>query len=103
MLTILYCEKCQQKIKNFGGIAFEVFDEICQCFFEGYPLEIPTDMKETCCDIMPLIEFLEKKGFIVTTDIGKDVIAIKPLGFSDFVADTFVTHFFCLKGCDLID
>lgn len=103
MLTILYCKKCHEKIMRLGGIAFEVFDEVCHSFYSGIPLEIPSDVHDMAHGILQIVEYLEMKGLVVTTDIEDDIIIVKPLGFSDYLEQDSVTHFFCIKGCDSID
>lgn len=100
MLQILYCRKCQENINNLGGIAFEVFDEICKCFYSGVPLEVPSENYEGMDGILQIVEFLEMKGLVVTTDIHEDIIVCKPLCFSDYLGQDSVTHFFCTKGCE---
>ncbi len=81
MLHINYCTKCQEELVNYGEMASTMFEQICEHYvFTNDCLSISTDMYGNLFNLNGLIEFLEHKGFIVSTDIANQFLKVKPRG-----------------------
>ena len=85
MTTIEYCHRCSYRLWEYGYPAIEFYREACLHASQNRIFD-RTDHNETAI-------FLEHKGFILTTEVDKYTIRIKPLGHIH-KADN--THRFCL-------
>ncbi len=82
MLTIEYCEVCEKRLRSYGDFAFELFDLICYHYLMDNVFEVSSDIHDMTHGYLALIHFLERKGFIVSTESSQSCLQIKPLGLS---------------------
>ena len=81
-MVIMHCRNCKRQLHNFGGIAEVIYYHICEHFaIHGIPFIITQEEINGIPCHKPITEYLEKKGFLVSTDISEDRISIKPVGF----------------------
>jgi hypothetical protein len=84
-LNIAYCPTCRRELEKFGYLAVHIFEHACQRYCQQEPDDFTQRMyaKTTIC------EFLESKGFMVSTEDGLDSIAYKPLGVKHSYCDEY--------------
>ena len=94
MLTVLYCKKCRSNLLEKGDMICDLYEQLCEHYMSfGKPFEMP-DMHFGKIETM--IEFLERKGFVVTTETENQMIKVVPKGLN--IIDDFcrvcrdVTH-----------
>lgn len=81
MLAIRYCEECCSRLSNYGVVAETIFCEIVDHYiFETEPLKINTSIHLRSRGVMEVINFLESKNLVVTTENGIETIMVKPKG-----------------------
>jgi hypothetical protein len=77
MLSLELCEICFKTIRD-AGVAEEFYSEFLTWYLvENRPFLLDP---RGCSDVLIIVEWLEKKQFVVTTDCADDHIAIKPSG-----------------------
>jgi len=76
-----YCDDCMDKLQLFGGIAYEVFENICHNYAFRVPFILSTDIHDTDHGYLSIITFLESKGYVLTTESSENSVAIIPKGF----------------------
>lgn len=78
-MELLYCKECQDEIWDYGAPASVLYESVFKhCLKKKKPLVL-TAMDIFCIDgKMPLVEFLERKGYLITTEYHKNAIAIWP-------------------------
>ena len=97
MLRIYYCHRCLLKIEEHGCCAAEIFDSLVEYYMVfGKFLEIKTKKNSDYKSLKPVFKFLENKGYIVSTEIGKNLIAIKPMGIHQEMCDNDKVFKVCL-------
>lgn len=80
MLATTYCSLCKNKLKSYGGPAFQLYDRIfIEYLIDKKPIKLCT-LDHANFAIEQIIHFLENKNYIVTTEAGKHHILIKPKG-----------------------
>ncbi len=83
MLGVAYCLKCRSDISQYGEIPNLLFEQICEHYiFTREGMRIPCSPDSEYHIFSKAIDFLESKGYVVSTEEGKDEIKVKPLGFS---------------------
>lgn len=80
MSSLIYCQCCEKQLRSYGDIAFELFKFICECYQEGTPMEVSSDIHESHHGYLSIIHFLESKGYLVTTESSENSLQVKPLG-----------------------
>jgi hypothetical protein len=82
------------------GFAFEVFEVISDFYhLTGNFFEFFSDPENDLDKFIPNIEWLERNGFVVTTETENDLIQVKPLGFEYYRSDEEeIIGLFCLHG-----
>ncbi len=78
-MIAVYCLQCRVQLKTYGGVAETVYDHVCEWYVSNNKaVEIDQNEIDGIQCGKPIIDFLEKKGFILTTESGKQIVAIKP-------------------------
>jgi hypothetical protein len=103
VLTIVYCDKCKEKVLYCGDIAFHLFEFICEQFYQNEPLEISTNIHDDTHGYEVIVKLLEKKGLVVTTECSQDSIQVKPLGIYCFGGDYWKICRFCIHEENIWD
>lgn|SRR5438477_3080003 len=81
MLKILYCGDCHDSLCKYGEVATDLFMHICESFLVSKkPMEIQTNVHELQHGVMEIIQFLEMKYYVVSTEIENETLLVKPLG-----------------------
>ncbi len=81
MLAVSYCCQCIEEMRQYGEIADIFFEQCCEYYLiTGECIHFTPSDRQFFYDYSGLISFLEKKGYILTTEYGKDLIKVKPLG-----------------------
>jgi hypothetical protein len=101
VLTIHYCECCRRKICEHTEVAFEVFEVICEFFYLNQDcIEFCTTPGKEFSEILPIVNWLESKQIVVTTECSVDWIKVKPLGVEYYRDDEGTIARFCLHCKD---
>jgi hypothetical protein len=78
-MVAVYCVECRKSLKEYGEVAEIVYDHVCEWYCaENRAIEIDQEHMHGLQCRKPVIDFLEHKGLLVTTESGKNFIAIKP-------------------------
>ncbi len=93
MLTVCQCGICFEEIEKFGAPAFDVYQTV-------FELNLRHQMALKVCtsgleykNVLEVIKFLEAKGFLVSTEIDKENIAVKLCGVTCLKNDDEETVF----------
>lgn len=90
----IHCKKCVEELCLYGKFPLDIYLGICEQHAQKN-LILCSYGKSGKAD--PIINFLENKGFLVTTEHCHDSLAVKPNGYiehnSDYNAETI--HEFC--------
>ncbi len=76
-MNILFCEKCCHILGEYGVFALETYEVICNYYAITGKSSI---VDESDKFISKIVDFLEKKGFVVSTETKKEVI-VKPIDY----------------------
>ena len=72
-MSNLICENCCNRVKGYGFICYDVVEQVCKdSITDNFTVYQGEEGMDT------LIEFLEKKGLIISTDIHDDLIVLRP-------------------------
>lgn len=75
---ILYCPTCREVLNGHGEVISTFYDQICEHYImTGTCLELCTPVHDY---LMPMLRFLEKKRYIITTESELIFLQAKPLG-----------------------
>ena len=74
------CDDCANRLDEYGFICCDLVDTICGHTFHGFA-PLYHDVASHYAFKKP-IAFLETKGYLLTTDIFDDFIAVLPTNFS---------------------
>jgi hypothetical protein len=70
------CSKCSEELSKYGSLPEEIYFECCDYFSNGDFLEIE------CGSIsITVVEFLEKRKFVISCESGETTVRIKPVNF----------------------
>ncbi len=73
MKANLICADCKSRVKGYGFICYDVLEQVCRdAITEQYSVYHGEEGMDT------LIEFLEKKGLLISTDIHDNLILLLP-------------------------
>jgi len=70
------CTLCSVRIKNYGFVCYDLMRDICESILETDL--ILYDENNSPSYFKTIFSFLESKKLLVTTDIGGDLIALRP-------------------------
>jgi hypothetical protein len=77
MQTMHFCEICRAKISNYGYPCNALMDLVCSHYLQNKTLTI--NYREIHDRLLKIpLEYMEKKGFIISTEISKDSLQILP-------------------------
>jgi hypothetical protein len=85
------CKSCRNSLENRNSALYEEYVEICVGAIVGYPIVEKTNKNG---DTKEFTAQLERMGYIKSIEINKDMVVLKPNGYS---FDNGM-HKFC-KGC----
>lgn len=80
MLTIFYCPCCRKKIEEIGRFLEMFFEDICASYFSGKIFHV-RKIFDKDGGLLTMIHFLESKGLVVSTEIDKEDILVRPNRF----------------------
>lgn len=84
----IHCKKCVSTLEKYGNLPLDIYLGICEQYAQDY--DIFCDYGNT------IINFLESKGFVVTTECYDDSLAVKPNGYREYETEYDIkTHEFC--------
>jgi|GEM_PF-4216008 len=76
LIKLQICDLCYLKLHRYG-IAVEVYEDFLESYITNHE-SILVNLQTT--RQMPIIVWLETKGYVATTDYDDNRIAVKPLG-----------------------
>lgn len=83
MLDIFYCQYCHEELIKYGELSLHVYDEIVKYYLmHGKSKNYHVSKNKEDHRIVPVLEFLEKKNYIVTTEIDLNILTVKPQGIN---------------------
>lgn len=88
--TLSICNQCFKKIESYGSCCVDICVAVCDTHIEN---------KSAICNpihIEESVEFLEKNGFIQTTEVSKTEICIKPANFKIYEYENAVCFCWCV-------
>jgi hypothetical protein len=85
------CKNCRSSLENKNRALYEYYVEICVGAIVGYPIVEKTNMHGNTTEFTSQ---LEKHGYITSIELNKDMVVLKPNGYSFENG----MHKFC-KGC----
>jgi hypothetical protein len=96
-MVIVFCKKCYEELKGYGMPAEVIYEHICAFYaIKRKPVHMTErELKGICCRA-PIIEFLERKGFLITTEADFESLLIKPRFTS--INKSGETLVICCKG-----
>lgn len=83
MLAITYCPECKDKILEYGEIVFTVFEAVCEQYYLEEYLTLSTHKNDIRL-YNGIVQFLEHKGLVVTTESSQETFQVKPIGLYCF-------------------
>lgn len=69
------CPNCQEEIASFGEACLDACKVACAGCTEGMLATYDPEERKTVCAVVP---FLEKKGFLISTEISRKEVAFMP-------------------------
>lgn len=89
----IHCKKCISKLEKYGNLPLDVYLGICEQYAQKNSIFCEAGKKGSGNTI---INFLESKGFVVTTECYDDSLAVKPNGYREYETQYDIqTHEFC--------
>jgi hypothetical protein len=76
--SLTYCEKCIDELESYGGIAVLTFEKLCEEYVTIGPFDLSDDPRDMPFSCLAVVKFLEKKGYIISTESSEFGIQIKP-------------------------
>jgi hypothetical protein len=100
MLAILYCARCYENIRDSGEMVTILYEHICESFVrDNEPIEMSIEKGPEAKELKRFTDclyVLETRGYVVSTEAGKFLLKIKPVGHSQHEEK----HHFCIRnGC----
>jgi len=86
------CKKCINKIGVYGRMPLELYVLLCELYSGG---EVSTCFSGKAGLGETLFQFLEKKKFIITTELDHEKLIIKPIGHKKSRSRYMETHTVC--------
>jgi hypothetical protein len=81
MVNIVYCDACRSALQE-SGIASSLYTDICDVYVNySTPIEVHSPDRDFY-GIYEIIVYLEKNGYIVTTESAVDLLYAKPTGLT---------------------
>jgi hypothetical protein len=97
-LNIFFCKKCIEFVSEIGREQLILYTDICSYYVRNGPYRLEPRfekyLNEIVCD-------LERGGYLISTDVGKKIILLKPLGHSIKNKYGKDEHYFCVDGFHL--
>lgn len=94
METIIFCDECLSDLDEFGGVAVNIYEKICEHYIGKRHSLILNEKRKAHRNLIPVVKFLEDKSYVMTTDAGEANIQVKPLGHAIIGGNI---HHFCIK------
>jgi len=83
MPVISYCECCQTKLSQLGELPKTLFEQICEHYiYNAEHLEFSTSPLSQYSYIVDVLQYLELNHYIVTHELGSELLRVKPLGIT---------------------
>lgn len=104
MLEISTCSKCKDELWQYGEMVYEVYQAICIEHVKE-PFDIPgiehvPYLSNASRNIYKIIQFLETKGYVVSTESDISLIRIKPIGMDCIHHEQGVSCHICFHKAD---
>lgn len=87
--TITYCDKCFSKLRLFGFPAVSTFEMACEYYALHHEPMIICD-EESSRSFMQILQLLERKGYVTTTEVALSEIAVHVRGIYNNYDDFYV-------------
>lgn len=87
-----YCIRCVAKISDLGAPASVLYAEICSYYTRWGPYPLNPGCEDY---LYQVVQLLEQKQFVISTDIEDDILLIKPQGHHKIGR----TDYFCCEPC----
>lgn len=94
-MLVSICSKCYEDLWKKGAPALYVYQQICIEFVKKGKCQAVDSYSGFKKGDPEILKFLEKKRYIVTTELNIHCVRIKPLGH--FLEENN-THFFCKEN-----
>lgn len=89
----VHCKKCISTLEKYGNLPLDIYLGVCEEYAQKNPIFSEIGKKGLGNTI---INFLESKNFIVTTEFCQETLAIKPAGYREYETEHgYTTHEFC--------
>jgi len=81
-MSLEICPKCEERLISWGSPAADMFADICRNYaHEKAPMELYHSNNREFNSIYTLLAFLERRGYLLSTECKEDCLLVKPLGF----------------------
>jgi hypothetical protein len=80
MLSILYCEECDLKLRTYGAYVSELYDVIVQEYLINETISYFLITDKDFSKLATATKFLEGRGYVVSCETAPDRVSVKPLG-----------------------
>ncbi len=80
MLSILYCEECDKKLRTYGAYVAELYDTVVIDYLINDTISYFLTTDKDYNKLAPATKFLEGRGYVVSCETAPDRISIRPLG-----------------------
>jgi hypothetical protein len=74
---IYFCSDCIQDLAAYGNLIKQIYEEICICYAQDKNIVCKAGKRGRGT---PIIWFLERKGYVITSEVNNHYLIIKPLG-----------------------
>jgi len=91
----IFCEMCRAELVEYGSPAVLVYDLICEHYliYKQAPVFRQKDVKGELWSKM--VDLLERKGILVSTEVDQVCMRVKPLGVSCIAQEEDCECFIC--------
>ncbi len=80
MLSILYCEECDKKLRTYGAYVSELYDVILQDYLIDDTISFFLTTDKDFSKLSTATRFLEGRGYVVSCETAPDRVSVRPLG-----------------------
>lgn len=89
-LKVFHCRPCLEFINSLDASLMVLYVELCQYYCKNGAYSLDMSLEPY---LIKIVRDLEKNGYLVSMDIERNIILVKPLGHRINGED----HFFCSK------
>jgi len=93
-VKLYYCKQCSDKLHGYGKLVLEIFEFVC----EEYCFDKTSTFIDESHEYFPIFDYLEKKGYLISTECGIELIQFKPKELKIFHNENSVEFKFCMNS-----